>query len=77
MYFAYFVIGNDSNNYAHALIIRKTIYACTIGTNIMGLVSNNLVSSLCIGTTLFFVIFWVALSPVEADVTDDINWLEM
>ena len=43
----------------------------------MGLVSNNLVSSLCIGTTLFFVIFWVALSPVEADVTDDINWLEM
>lgn len=44
----------------------------------MALDFNGLVvSSLCIGTTVFFVIFWTALTPVEADVVDDINWFEM
>lgn len=34
----------------------------------------DLVSSLCVGTTIFIVAFWIALTPVEADVVDDINW---
>ena len=42
----------------------------------MVLSSNKLVSSLCTGTTLFFAIVWVGLTPVEADIADDINWFE-
>ena len=42
----------------------------------MDLSSNKLVSSVCIGTTLFFVMFWIAITPVEADIADDIDWFE-
>ena len=39
--------------------------------------SNGLLmSSLCVGTTTFIVMFWAALSPVEADIVDEINWFE-